>query len=140
MGLTVDPEHVNATRVMASVLERAGHTVEEADPPYSAFWGGVVLMHWFAGAAGDTGDVALDRFEPRSRVHIRIGRLVRRLGLLEPEWRTRWRQRVQSLFAHHDILVTPTLAQPPLRAGPWSERSWLANVVSNLRFAPFCAP
>ncbi|HSL70203.1 MAG TPA: amidase family protein, partial [Longimicrobiales bacterium] len=32
MGLAVDPEHVNATRAIASVLERAGHTVEEADP------------------------------------------------------------------------------------------------------------
>ena len=45
-----------------------------------------------------------------------------------------------AFFADHDVLVTPALAQSPIRAVAWSERGWLANVLANARYAPFAAP
>ena len=38
------------------------------------------------------------------------------------------------------MLVTPALAQSPIRALAWSQRGWLANVLANARYAPFAAP
>jgi amidase len=61
------------------------------------------------------------------------------VGLAGGQWRTRWHRRVESLFDRHDVLLTPTLATPPIEAKLWSERSWLSNLHSCLMYAPFCA-
>ena len=37
-------------------------------------------------------------------------------------------------------LITPALAAPPPEAVPWHQRSWIANVASNVRYAPYAAP
>jgi amidase len=44
-----------------------------------------------------------------------------------------------SVFADHDILVTPGLAQSPIAASSGRGR-WLASVLANARYAPFAAP
>jgi amidase len=44
-----------------------------------------------------------------------------------------------AFFADYDVVITPTLAQPPLAAAAWSERSWTSNIVANVRYAPFTA-
>jgi amidase len=45
-----------------------------------------------------------------------------------------------TVFDRFDVLLTPTLAQPPIAAGRWGERGWLANVLANTRYAPYPAP
>jgi amidase len=37
------------------------------------------------------------------------------------------------------VLLTPALAQLPLAADGWVDRSWAANVLANIRWAPFAA-
>jgi amidase len=44
------------------------------------------------------------------------------------------------VFDRVDVLLTPTLAQPPIAAARWGERGWLANILANLRYAPYAAP
>jgi amidase len=44
-----------------------------------------------------------------------------------------------TFFADVDLLVTPVTAGPPLPARPWHERSFLANVTANARWAPWAA-
>ena len=39
-----------------------------------------------------------------------------------------------------DVLLTPALAQLPLPALAWHERGWAANLLANIRYAPFAAP
>jgi amidase len=93
------------------------------------------------GADDDIRAYGLDvhKLQPRSRTHARVGRMVRRLGLLRPETGERFRQRMVTFFADVDLLLTPVTAGPPLPARPWHERSFLANVTANARWAPWAA-
>jgi amidase len=62
--------------------------------------------------------------------------------LVREQDRTAWRERCRDWFAdgRYDVLVTPALATAPPVATGWHQRSWPANVVSNLRYAPYAAP
>jgi amidase len=69
-----------------------------------------------------------------------MGRLVRKRGWVKAEQRERWNEKAEEFFTDFDVLLTPALARRPPKAGPWSNRSWLANLASNAAFAPFAAP
>src|SRR5690606_8225998 len=142
----VDREYAAAALETARLLERAGHAVREADPPTPARLGLPLFAGWFAivamefDAAASQARIALDAPEPRTRAHIRAGRVARRLGLFSLEHRDAYGALMADSFRDLDLLVTPTLAAPPPRAVRWSERGWLANVAVNTRFAPFTGP
>jgi amidase len=42
-----------------------------------------------------------------------------------------------AFFQDVDLLLTPVTAGPPLAARPWHERSFMANVTANARWAPW---
>jgi amidase len=94
-----------------------------------------------AGAADDAEHlgIPLADLQPRSRTHARIGRAVRAAGLVRPQTAERYRERVVAFFADVDLLLTPVTTGPPLPARPWHERSFLANVTANARWAPWTA-
>jgi amidase len=69
-----------------------------------------------------------------------MGRLALRLGLVNANDRLAWRREQEKFFTRFDVLITPTLAATPIEAAQWSRRSWFANVLSNMRYAPFTAP
>src|SRR3712207_8324405 len=48
--------------------------------------------------------------------HARLGRVVRRLGLVRPRTQERFRERVVAFFDDVDVLVTPVTTGPPLAA------------------------
>jgi amidase len=139
-GLVIDAEHVQATRIAGELLRSAGHVVEVAQPPYSPRFALAVLGHWFAAVARAIPSLDRSRLEARTRMHARWGPFAERLGLVGPRWREEWRARVQPLFDRFDVLLTPTLARPPLAAVSWAQRSWLSNMIANVRFAPLSAP
>lgn len=62
-----------------------------------------------------------------------------RIGRARPEARERWRTRLAPFFQAFDLLLTPTLARPPIAAAGWDERSALANVYADANYAPFPA-
>lgn len=140
-GLSVAKDWAAAARDAAATLRVAGHTVRQANPPYGQLTGMSVLARWLAGAELDARQLP-DRtaLAPRTRAHAELGKLVLRAGFPKPTGRQRWRARAERFFADYDVLVTPALAQSPLPAHDWAQRSWAANVVANLRFAPFAAP
>jgi amidase len=43
-------------------------------------------------------------------------------------------------FADLDVLITPTLAAPPIEAARWGQRSWPRVFAANARYAPYAAP
>jgi amidase len=128
----------------ARLLRGAGHVVVERDPvvPPGAAVGAVA--RWLAGAEDDAAFLGIDRaaLQPRSRTHARLGRLVRRAGLVRPQTAERFRERTAAFFAENDldVLLTPITNGPPLPARPWHERGFLANITANTRWAPWAAP
>lgn len=139
-GISARPPMEEAARRAGRLLEAAGHRVVREDPPYSVRAAGAVIARWLTGARDGAAELDPSRLEPRTRTHARLGRVAGGLGLVRPGARQRWRRRLEPFFGRHDLLLTPTLAAPPPPAVAWCERSWRANVLSNLRFAPYTAP
>lgn len=143
----VHASYVRAVEIAADALRAAGHHTTRADPPAPVGTALDALARWTAGTAGTTAPLPHpERLVRRTRVHARVGRAVARSGFPREAARERWIETAQRWFAAgHDVLLTPALAQPPKhatsRAGvAWSDRGWLANVVSDARYAPFAAP
>lgn len=123
-------------------LLRDGHLVRSATPRYPvSLMSTTALALWTAGVAADAhASTEISRLERRNRVHVRIGDAVAKRGLSNPRGREVWRQRASDFFADTDVLITPTLAQPPIRSRRWGERGWFTSLVVNARYAPFAAP
>lgn len=120
----------------AEALRVAGHTVTELKYPYPA--NPIPLFaRWFSGVADDARGLDESRLERRTRRHVRLGRTAQRRGWVKAADAERERAKAQSMFERFDIILTPTLARRPAKAHAWGHRSWLANIWSNLRYAPF---
>jgi amidase len=138
-GVRLDAAGRAAIDEVVAALESAGHTVVRKDPvvPPAAALG--TVARWLAGADADAEALDLDRaaLQPRSRTHARLGRWVRRAGLVRPRTAAAFRQRMTDFFTDVDLLLTPVVTGPPLAARPWHERGFLANITANARWAPW---
>lgn len=123
----------------AAVLREAGHSIREADPPYTPALALPVLQRWFAGAAQDAERYGADwrLLERRTRGMIRLGRLL--AGGVNPRHAERWRRRLEPFFARHDALLCPAVARPAPPVGAWEGRGWLRTCLGGTRYAPFAA-
>ncbi|HEX4755614.1 MAG TPA: amidase family protein [Candidatus Dormibacteraeota bacterium] len=137
----VDRHWSAAARRTGMLLRDAGHQVTTARPPYGQRTALSEMVRWVAGTELDARLLASpSALEPRTRRHAQLGRVALRLGLPREQGRARWRSAAERFFADHDVLVTPALAQPPIEAAAWGQRGWLANILANIRYAPFAAP
>jgi amidase len=134
--VSLDAEWRRGLTETADALRAAGHSVSEVTFPYDPN-PVPLLARWFAGTATDAETLDTATLERRVRVHARLGRLARRAGLVADAPVDRLRARVHGFFADYDLLLTPTLAQPGPLAENWHERGWWANIVSNIRYAPY---
>ena len=140
-GFRVHPTWADTAPTIGATLREAGHTVRQANPPYGQHLGPSSLARWMAGTELDARQLAdRTRVARRTSAHAAAGRVVLRAGFPKDSGRERWRRRAEAFFADHDVLVTPALAQSPLRSVAWSERGWLTNLLANVRYAPFAAP
>jgi amidase len=140
-GVGADAATRAAVAAVVAELEAAGHTVVRRNPPITPGAAAGALVRWLAGAEDDAALMDIDRaaLQPRSRTHARLGRLVRRLGLVRPRTQERFRARMVDFFGDVDVLLTPVTTGPPLPARLWHERSFLANITANARWAPWTA-
>lgn len=141
-GLPPDAANRSAVTRAGRVLAAAGHDLRHADPGYPVWFRSQVLATWFAGAeavARQTG-ADLTTLQARTQRHVRAGRMVSRLGHPREADRQRWRDRSLAFLDSHDLLLTPALATAPPVADAWHRRSWQANLLACLRFAPYTAP
>ena len=122
------------------VLRDLGHEVFWRDPDYPA-WAmyGHVLPRMWHGVYQQVQTLHYpDRLEPRTRTIARIGglispRQIERVRAAEPALAAR----VQSIFDHVDVLITPGTATGPSRIGQYQHRggvSTLALVSSRVPF------
>lgn len=127
-------------RTMAALAGE--HEIVERTPRYPAsLMTTTALQLWTTGAA-ECADLLRDEsaLERRNKTHIGIGRALAKRGFPRSGGRDLWRARATEFFGDVDVLMTPTLAQPPIRAKEWSRTSWITTLVANARYAPFAAP
>jgi len=138
-GVRLDTAGRAAVDAVVAELEAAGHTVVRKDPVVTPAAALGTVARWLAGADVDAEALGLDRtaMQPRSRTHARLGRWVRRTGLLRPGTAEAFRRRMAAFFSDVDVLLTPVVTGPPLAARPWHERGFLANITANARWAPW---
>jgi len=125
LGTPVDPQAVAAVEDAAGLLEAAGHTVEAASS-------GVderqlakdFLTMWFAAVAAQVSETRAltgcgpEAFELDTQVMAAVGRATSAPTYIAAHGR--WNDHTRRLAAFHeryDLLLTPTLARPPVRIG-----------------------
>lgn len=136
---------VRLDKTLAGALERvadeligAGHHVARAPLPYPASPVGL-LARWTRGVYADAAGLDRSLMAPRTRRHAQVGALVERFGLVKQSQTDALTRDFEGFFQDFDVVITPTLAQPAPAAARWSEKSWLSNMVSNVRYASYPA-
>ncbi|MEX2556970.1 MAG: amidase [Actinomycetota bacterium] len=125
----VHADCVAAAEDAARLLERLGHHVEEAHPPaldeleHIVHFGAVTgadaaaLLHRWSARTGS--EIGPDDVELNTWTLAEMGRAITAPQLLASiEWIAGYRRRIAAWFdAGFDLLLTPTLAEPPPRLG-----------------------
>jgi amidase len=139
IGTPVHAEAVQAVRDAAALLESLGHEVGEAAPvidgaALAASYLHLYFDHVSANVARAKRDGASESdFELLTRVIAALGRA--RSAAQSTEARLRRNDFAQALAAFHrthDLLLTPTLAHPPIRHGQGDLPGWQQSVLSVL--------
>src|SRR5690606_2346399 len=141
-GLPPDGPNRQAVTIAGRALAAAGHGLARAVPASAVWLSPVGLGTWVAAAYVVAAEVGLppEGMRPRSRRHAAVGRVAWRRGLVREIDRDRWRDRCLAFLDSYDVLMTPALAAAPPRAVAWHRRTWAANLVANIRYAPYAAP
>ncbi|MBJ7330410.1 MAG: amidase [Solirubrobacteraceae bacterium] len=119
------PESLKAVESAATLLEELGHEVEPVAPFYDdAAMARDFLTIWFAAVAWQIDDVcrrtgaSRHGFEFDTRIMDALGRAVSGAGVVEAfESRHVYTHALASFHQRYDLLLTPSLARPPLRVG-----------------------
>ncbi|WP_433279251.1 amidase [Pseudonocardia xinjiangensis] len=137
------PDH-RAAAVGAAARLRAGPnraTVTLADPPYSRTLVTQWTRRWHAGVADEFADLGLDerKVERRTATVVRKGRRVQRMRMPDPAAAAAWRGRFLDWLdaGGHDLLLSPAVAGPPLRAGALQNRRYLPTVLVSAARVPY---
>jgi amidase len=140
-GVRADAPSRAAVDAVVALLTEAGHAVVRKEPPITPAAAAGAMSRWMIGAEKDAEHLGLDRaaLQPRSRTHARMGRMVERMRLVRPRTAERFREQMTAYFDDVDLLLSPVTTGPPLAARPWHERSFLANIAANARWAPWTA-
>lgn len=153
-GDALHPECVAAVEKTARLLESLGHAVEESHPPaldeeqMGDHFAAIVTAH--AGRTFDeTGELlnrslGPDDFEAYTWALMERGRELRASEYIAAsDWLHAWSRRVAAWWADgFDLLLTPTIAEPPPRLGTVSSASGAPDEVLErvLRLIPFTPP
>jgi amidase len=134
----VAPECVAAAEDAAALLAGLGHSVEEKTPP----WADGRLIDLFMTVwtvIPGMREKPRELFEPMNRVLIDAGDEMKALDYVNATQALRgWARRIVAFWDEYDLVLTPTLAQPPPPVGalmdpddPWGnfEKAW--------KFTPF---
>jgi len=123
----VDPECATAVEVAAGLLESLGHDVEPAPLDFDA---DTFIDHfsrvWIADVAGSVktlgtvagGELARDQLEPLTRQMVEMTDSVTAADYIASVAYLRMAARgLLAFWADHDVLLTPSLARPPVEIG-----------------------
>ncbi|HEY7485539.1 MAG TPA: amidase family protein [Streptosporangiaceae bacterium] len=139
-GMTIDKEFKRTVAATGAELTALGHSVEEDDPGIPFWAANAFMARWLSYPGIDAEPYLTDPdlaklLQPRTRRHVRAGRIVTKLRAPKDNDRERLRHAVAPFFGRHDVLVTPTTAHPAPRARR-GETSWLRSFGTSVRYAP----
>jgi amidase len=140
VGARVDPQVRAALDATADTLRDAGHQVVTADPPWRNGDAGPFLHRFFVGIAEEAAPLDPAALEPRTRTEARAGRLLRRARPVPDGPPARVLARFRAWFDDHDVLLSPTLAAPPLRVGAYEGKGWSRTLLGLTGYMPFPPP
>jgi amidase len=140
VGVRVHPEVRAALDATAALLREAGHRVEAADPPWRNGDATTFLHRVFLGCAEDADGLPAAALEPRTRAEARVGRVLRRVGPAPDGPPARALARHLAWFRDHDVLLSPTLAAPPLRIGAYRGKGLARTMLGLTGFMPYTPP
>jgi amidase len=139
-GVKVHPEVKAALDATAEALAGAGHRVETVAPPWRNGDAAPFLQRMFYGCAEDTDRLPSGALERRTRAEARLGRLLRRVRPAPSRPPGRVLARYRAWFGGHDVLLSPTLAQPPLRVGAYQGKGLARTLLGLTAYMPFPPP
>lgn len=121
-------------------LRALGYELVDADPPYPPTLIQRWSRRWWAGIALDAQRLETQpaRLERRTRTMIAKGRRVLRLGGPRPAVAAKWRETATRWLAGYDLLLTPTVATGPSRAGAFNGKGYLPTFFGAAKSVPFC--
>ena len=131
------PEVQAAVHSTAAVLQEAGHSVTESDPPYPLSLANDVLRLWTAGVAQDARALNWSALERRTQTMARIGR---RIGPASPKAMTQWALKASRWFQDFDVALMPCVAKPSIPASGWTGRGFVTTALDQIRALPYNAP
>jgi len=135
----LSPDVARALEDTAALLRSLGHEVVPRDIDFGANDAPVIVGLLFRGMHDFVADVERpERLERRSRAIARPGALIsdRMLERLRERER-RLAARVGQLFDEHDVLLTPVLSRPPVRAGLMEGRGAAVTYLWATGWVPF---
>ncbi len=123
----------------AAVLRALGHDVADRPLEFTPTAGADVVARFLRGIHDEAAALAhRERLEPRTRSMARLGALVApaavaRLRAAEPALRAR----VDAVFAHADVVLTPGPSGPPFRIGRFQRRGALVTLNASAAKVPW---
>jgi amidase len=134
----VDGSARGAVEETAELLRSLGHEVRRRDPEYGTVGNGVAALY-LRGIRDDIRAVPRrEALERRTRGFDRLGSLIGRSALRRQREATpKHAARINRLFDDHDVLITPVVGTPPVRAGRWEGMGALRITLGMSRVYPF---
>ena len=125
----------------AELLRSLGHDVTPRDPDYGGV-GNQVSVLYMRGIADDAASLPHpDRLGKHTRQLARLGRLYPDIAVRRARAVTKkYAARINAIFDHCDVLLTPTIGEPPVPVGKWDSRRGLWTLAGMTRRTGFTPP
>jgi amidase len=137
MPARVDAEVKDSVGRVADALRGLGHEVSERDPAYGRA-SDPAIVRYLSGIAQEAGHCERPgRLQRRTRGFARLGRATQGLSAWARRAEATHTARINELFRDHDVLLTPTNARPPVKAGQWEGLSAPRTLMGMAMVYPF---
>jgi amidase len=148
-GVPVDPDCVTATRNAAELLASLGHDVQEIEIEADEAYVTNFVTVWIAGTANEVDtwgrlsgqELDIEQLEPLSRQMYDMSLNMSATDYLRAlDWLHDYSRKLVSMWDGIDLLLTPTLAKPPIEIGalePKQDEPPIQMLMNSATWVPF---
>ena len=132
--LRTAPRWLDAGRRVEWLLADLGHRIEPVRLKYPVL---PPITRWLGGPAADARGLDRSRLQRRTRGHLAVTGVARRVYPVRDGQAAAAERRVLDVIGDADVVLTPSLAHDPPAAVPRSRAGFLANTIADVRFSPY---